>query len=46
MEEGVMVASSEEEQVDFIGSDAEDQKEESKPAPVRRSKRSAKGNKA
>ncbi|KAJ5237029.1 hypothetical protein N7489_007120 [Penicillium chrysogenum] len=46
MEEGVMVASSEEEQVDSIGSDAEDQKEESKPAPVRRSKRSAKGNKA
>ncbi|CAG8877911.1 unnamed protein product [Penicillium nalgiovense] len=46
MEEGVMVASGEEEQVDSVGSDAEDQKEESKPAPVRRSKRGATGNKA
>ena len=46
-EEGVMVTSSEEEQVDSIGSDAEDQaEEESKPAPVRRSKRGAKGDKA
>lgn len=45
-EEGVMVASSEEEQVNSIGSDAEDQtEEEPKPAPVRRSKRSAKGSK-
>ncbi|KAI1838115.1 hypothetical protein DTO006G1_4102 [Penicillium roqueforti] len=46
-EEGVMVTSSEEEQVDSIGSDAEDQtEEEPKPAPVRRSKRGAKGDKA
>ncbi|KGO66815.1 protein of unknown function DUF2296 [Penicillium italicum] len=46
-EEGVMVTSSEEEQVDSIVSDAEDQKEEEpKPAPVRRSKRGAKGDKA
>ncbi|OQD71481.1 hypothetical protein PENPOL_c001G02028 [Penicillium polonicum] len=46
-EEGVMVASSEEEQVDSIGSDAEDKtEEEPKPAPVRRSKRGAKGGKA
>ncbi|KAJ5410974.1 uncharacterized protein N7487_005333 [Penicillium crustosum] len=46
-EEGVMVTSSEEEQVNSIGSDAEDQtEEEPKPAPVRRSKRSAKGGKA
>ncbi|KAJ5508090.1 hypothetical protein N7527_010233 [Penicillium freii] len=45
-EEGVMVASSEEEQVDSIGSDAEDKtEEEPKPAPVRRSKRGAKGGK-
>lgn len=46
-EEGVMVTSSEEEQVNSIGSDAEDQtEEEPKPAPVRRSKRGAKGGKA
>ncbi|CAI7616944.1 unnamed protein product [Penicillium glandicola] len=46
-EEGVMVASSEEEQVDSLGSDADNQtEEESKPAPVRRSKRGAKGGKA
>ncbi|KAJ9489408.1 hypothetical protein VN97_g3879 [Penicillium thymicola] len=46
-EEGVMVASSEEEQVNSIGSDAEDQtEEEPRPAPVRRSKRGAKGGKA
>ncbi|KAJ5209308.1 hypothetical protein N7449_003687 [Penicillium cf. viridicatum] len=46
-EEGVMVASSEEEQVDSIGSNTEDQtEEEPKPAPVRRSKRGAKGSKA
>ncbi|KAJ5695223.1 hypothetical protein N7536_005635 [Penicillium majusculum] len=46
-EEGVMVTSSEEEQVNSIGSDAEDQTEEGpKPAPVRRSKRGAKGGKA
>lgn len=46
-EEGVMVASSEEEQVNSIGSDGEDQtEEEPKPAPVRRSKRGAKGGKA
>ncbi|KAJ5943763.1 hypothetical protein N7516_003931 [Penicillium verrucosum] len=46
-EEGVMVASSGEEQVNSIGSDGEDQtEEEPKPAPVRRSKRGAKGGKA
>ncbi|KAJ5978476.1 hypothetical protein N7501_001818 [Penicillium viridicatum] len=46
-EEGVMVASSEEEQVDSIGSEAEDKtEEEPKLAPVRRSKRGAKGGKA
>ncbi|KAF4760409.1 hypothetical protein N7455_001874 [Penicillium solitum] len=46
-EEGVMVTSSGEEQVNSIGSDAEDQtEEEPKPAPVRRSKRGAKGGKA
>ena len=46
IEEGVMVASSEEEQVDSVGSDAEDQKGEPELVPVRRSKRGTKGNKA
>ncbi|OQE47477.1 hypothetical protein PENCOP_c001G08840 [Penicillium coprophilum] len=46
-EEGVTVASSEEEQADSLGSDAEEQtQEEPQPVPVRRSKRSAKGDKA
>ncbi|KAJ5960755.1 uncharacterized protein N7479_007905 [Penicillium vulpinum] len=47
MEEGVMAASSEEEQVDSLGSDGEGQmEEEPEPAPVRRSKRGAKAGKA